>query len=273
MALSASSVGFTYSPKTSVMTRVLDDVSLSVDQGEVVVCVGATGTGKSTLLRLLAGLLAPTSGVVLVDGAPAGSRVSVGMVFQNPESQFFAESVAADIAFGPRNMGMPDVEGCVRGALEAVGLEPALFGDRSPFTLSGGEARRVAVAGVLAMQTPYLLLDEPTAGLDPAGRRSVLGAIRGAAEYAGVLIVTHDAEEFLPWADRLIALHDGRICFEGEPAELVESPEVWLHAGLTVPPLILAQHLARGRGAHIPTIALDVEGAARALACGRPGSR
>ncbi|MDZ4655774.1 MAG: ATP-binding cassette domain-containing protein [Coriobacteriia bacterium] len=271
MALTAASVSFTYEAGTAIATPVLDDVSLIVESGEVVLCVGATGSGKSTLLRLCAGLLEPTRGQIAVDGAPVRMRGPVGIVFQNPETQFFAETVAADVSFGPRNLGLADVDSVVVEALAAVGLDAAVFGERSPFTLSGGEARRVAIAGVLAMRTPYLLLDEPTAGLDPLGRRAVLQAVRSARESAGVLVVTHDAGEFLPWADRVIALDSGRVLFEGVPQTLAEEPASWERASLALPQLVLAQHLARGRGAEIPAIALDVEGAARALAAGKVG--
>jgi energy-coupling factor transport system ATP-binding protein len=269
MALIARSLSFAYDEGTSVATPVLAAVNLTVERGETVVCVGATGSGKSTLLRLCAGLLEPTAGEVAVDDAPALARGTVGIVFQNPESQLFAETVAADVAFGPRNLGIPDVEVAVADALNAVGLDAAAFSDRSPFTLSGGEARRVAIAGVLAMRTPYLLLDEPTAGLDSHGRRAVLEAIRRTSAHTGILVVTHDAEEFLPWVDRVIALHEGRVLFEGAPAALAEEPALWAGAGLALPQLVLAQHLARQRGVHMPTIALDVEGAARALAAGK----
>ncbi|MDO9557436.1 MAG: ATP-binding cassette domain-containing protein [Coriobacteriia bacterium] len=271
MALIVDSVRFTYEAGTAVAAPVLDGVSLTVESGEVVVCVGATGSGKSTLLRLCAGLLIPTEGSVVVDGASARARHAVGIVFQNPEAQFFAETVGADVAFGPKNLGLTDVDGAVTEALSAVGLDASAFRGRSPFTLSGGEARRVAIAGVLAMQTPYLLLDEPTVGLDPFGRRAVLQVVRNARDHAGVLVVTHDADEFLSIADRVVALHDGRVLFEGTPQVLAEEPELWERAGLALPPLVMAQHLARGRGATIPSIVLDVEGAARALVAAKAG--
>jgi len=271
MALKITSVDFAYEAGTSIATPALSGVDLTLERGEVVVCVGATGSGKSTLLRLCAGLLEPTQGSVEVDGLSSVSRGSIGIVFQNPETQFFAETVTADVSFGPRNLGMDDVESAWQAALADVGLDPESFGPRSPFTLSGGEARRVAIAGVLAMRTPYLLLDEPTAGLDPSGRHAVLEAIKRAATTAGVLVVTHDAEEFLPWADRILALYEGGVVFEGRPLELAETPGLWEQAGLSLPQIVLAQHLARARGARIDTLALDVDGAARVLAASAEG--
>lgn len=269
MALTVQSLGFTYEAGTSIAAPVLEEISLQVQAGEIVVCVGATGSGKSTLLRLCAGLLKPVVGSVLVDGSPANTKGSVGIVFQNPEAQFFAETVEADVAFGPRNLGIADVESAVDGALDSVGLDPDVYKPRSPFTLSGGEARRVAIAGVLAMRTPYLLLDEPTAGLDPLGRRAVLRSLVGLSGRVGILVVTHDADEFMPIADRVFALHEGKVLFDGKPGAMAERPDVWEKAGLSLPSLVLAQHLARQRGALIPEVALDVEGAARVLSAAR----
>lgn len=266
MALRVRDLTFAYEAGTSVATPALEAVDLEVRRGEYVVCVGATGSGKSTLLRLCAGLLKPSAGIIEVDGSAAMGRGQVGIVFQNPESQFFAETVAEDVAFGPRNLGMDDIAIHVDEALRSVGLDPETFGERSPFMLSGGEARRAAIAGVLAMRTPYLLLDEPTAGLDPLGRRAVMRAVQAAREHAGILVVTHDADEFLPWADRIVALQDGAVAFSGTPSELVENPDLWKDAGLMLPPLVMAQHLARRHGAPVMPIALDVQGAARALA-------
>lgn len=272
MALIADKVSYTYGLGTSFAADALSDVSLSIERGDLVLVVGATGSGKSTLLRLLAGLLSPTVGTVEVDGAAPGDRKTrgrVGMVFQNPESQFFAETVLEDVEFGPKNLGHPDPGASALRALRSVGVDPATFGQRSPFTLSGGEARRVAVAGVLALGPDYLLLDEPTAGLDRNGRDSVLAALRDARATAGVLVVTHDPEQFLEHADRVVALADGLQAFSGTPSELLAEPAPYLDAGLTLPEIVRVQLLARERGAHVGSIEFDPVRAARALADAR----
>lgn len=269
MALVADNTGYVYGMGTRYESVALTGVSLTLDPGDLVVVVGATGSGKSTLLRLLAGLLEPTSGSVMVDGVAPGDRSirgRVGMVFQNPESQFFAESVLDDVAFGPRNLGHEDPQAAAAAALVSVGLDPAVFGGRSPFTLSGGEARRVAVAGVLALEPSYLLLDEPTAGLDRHGRDAVLDAIAGVRSTAGVLVVTHDPDQFFAHADRVIALAGGAQVFAGTPGEVVASPAPYLDAGLRLPDVVVAQLLARERGVTLDAIHFDPGDAARSLA-------
>jgi len=266
VALVANNLGYTYAPGTAYAASALTGVDVQVQRGQLGLVVGSTGSGKSTLLRLLAGLLEPATGSVSTDGAAGVPRGSVGIVFQNPETQFFAETVFADVAFGPKNLGFPDVETAVRGALIAVGLDPAVFGDRSPFTLSGGEARRAAVAGILAMQPSYLLLDEPTAGLDRRGRDVVVRALLEARKSAGVLVVTHDPGQFLGYADSVLVLAGGAAVFEGGVAQLLEDPALpFEEAGLILPEVVRAQVLARRRGAHLDTIAFDALGAARAL--------
>ncbi|MHB1341204.1 MAG: ATP-binding cassette domain-containing protein [Coriobacteriia bacterium] len=269
MALTADRVSYSYGLGTSFASPALRDVSLTIERGGLVLVVGATGSGKSTLLRLLAGLLSPSAGTVDVDGAAPGDKAvrgRIGLVFQNPESQFFAETVLDDIRFGPKNLGHPDPERSAVGALRSVGLDPETFGPRSPFTLSGGEARRVAVAGVLALGPDYLLLDEPTAGLDAHGRDAVLAALAAVRTTTGVLVVTHDPEQFLAHADRVVALASGAGAFSGTPAELLADPAPYLRAGLTLPEIVEVQVLARERGAALDHIEFDPVVAARALA-------
>ena len=215
MALVADALSYTYGAGTSFAAPALKDVSLALDAGDLLLVVGATGSGKSTLLRLLSGLLDPDAGTVLVDSEPVGKPGRVGIVFQNPETQFFAETVLDDVSFGPRNLRVPDVDAAACEALEAVGLPAAIFGSRSPFTLSGGEARRAAVAGVLAMRPAYLLLDEPTAGLDRIGRDAVLGAISAVRDRTGVLVVTHD-HRALDVFDSLLEMEDGKLSEAGQ---------------------------------------------------------
>ncbi len=268
MALVAQSLGYTYSAGAHYSVRAVDGVHLRLEPGELLVIAGATGSGKSTLLRLLAGLLEPGAGTVEVDGDSPRSRAArgrVAIVFQNPESQFFAETLLADVMFGPRNLRIADPEGAARAALAAVGLDPASFGPRSPFTLSGGEARRAAIAGALAMGARYLLLDEPTAGLDARGRREVLAAIGAERERAGIAVVTHDPDELLASATRVLALDSGIPAFDGTVSELTADPAAYEAAGLRLPDVVRAQVLARDRGIRIPNVELDPIMAARAL--------
>jgi len=266
VALVAEGVSFSYAAHTSFTTPALRDVSVHIDVGEVVLVVGATGSGKSTLLRLLAGLLEPAAGTLAVDGVRPSARSGVGLVFQNPEMQFFAETVRADIAFGPKNLGLPEPEAVAERALRSVGLDPATFGERSPFTLSGGESRRAAIAGVLAMEPRYVLLDEPTAGLDRRGRDAVLGAIEALRERSGVLVVTHDPEQFLALADLIVALDGGALVFSGDTMAFIEHIGADGAAGLRLPEFVRVSLLLRSRGVQVPVLGLDPLAAARAVA-------
>lgn len=260
MGLNARGLGYAYASGRRFAQEALAGVDLAVEAGELVLVVGATGSGKSTLLRLLAGLLEPTAGDVDVDGWPPAAREArgrVAIVFQNPEAQFFAESVLEDVAFGPRNLGMPDARGTAADALASVGLDPAVFGPRSPFTLSGGEARRVAIAGALAMRARYLLLDEPTAGLDARGRADVRAVVERERASTGVVVVTHDPEEFLPAADRVLVLDAGRPAFCGPVEDLFAQPEPAAAAALAVPEIVRVQQLAFARGLRRAPISFD----------------
>ncbi len=270
MSLSLTSVSYTYSVGSHYRQLALRGVSVEVVPGGLVLLVGATGSGKSTLLRIAAGLLVPEGGSAVIEGEPlttSSARGRVGLVFQNPESQLFAETVLSDVGFGPRNMGASDEDADrrAREALELVGLDPERFGPRSPFGLSGGEARRVAIAGVLAMRPEYLLLDEPTAGLDARGRDAVLAALGGIRSTVGVVVVSHDAEEFLGEADSVLVLSQGAEMFSGPPSELLADPSLLTAAGVGIPPLIEAQLLARDAGFDMPTLYATPEGAAERL--------
>jgi biotin transport system ATP-binding protein len=202
---------------------VLEDVSLSIGDGEFVLLAGANGSGKTTLLRHCNGLLTPDSGTVLVDGTPVAddvvaARSSVGMVFQHPRDQFVAATVGADVAFGPENLGLarPEIDRRVAAALEAVNM--AGRGDDRIDALSGGEQSRVAIAGALAMEPTHLVLDEPFTGLDEPARRSVLDRLESLSRAGtGVLLATHDLRDVLGIADRVIAMRDGRIAVDAPP--------------------------------------------------------
>lgn len=274
MALIASDLTCDYAAGTVLASRALEGVSLQLEPHELCVVTGPTGSGKTTLLRAIAGLLAPSGGSVTVDDAPVsgpGSRRGVvGLVFQRPEAQFFAPTVEEDCAFGPRNLGRVKADAVrdARDALAGVGLDPLVFGPREPWGLSGGEARRAALAGVLAMRPKYLLLDEPTAGLDAPGRRAVQAALANAREHAGVLVVTHDPDEFIGSADHALVLRQGRSVFSGTAQQLLEEiPGLW-DRGLIEPPevvrtlLLTAQRAGRAVGA----LAFDPVRAAEILA-------
>jgi energy-coupling factor transport system ATP-binding protein len=271
MPLTLVDVGYTYAAGMGFSQRALESVSLAVAPGELVLILGATGSGKSTLLRIAAGLLDGAEGTATIDGEPLtrqAARGSVGLVFQDAESQLFAETVTADVSFGPRNMGCSEAEAseAARKALARVGLPPLEYGERSPFSLSGGEARRAAIAGVLAFAPRYLLLDEPTAGLDARGRRAVAAIVAEARTSAGVVLVSHSAEEFLGVADRVLVLSGGRALYEGSASELIADPAPFASAGLLAPDVLRIQMLARERGCDVGSFTLDPARAAAALA-------
>jgi energy-coupling factor transport system ATP-binding protein len=272
VALELTDVVFDYAAGTALAQPALHGVTLSVAPGECVVVLGPSGSGKTTLLRIAAGLLTPSRGDVSVDGLARSMRGvdpfrgSVGLAFQRPEAQFFAATVEEDVAFGPRNLGLGDEAACAHSALELVGLRPASFAARSPFTLSGGEARRAALAGVLAMSPRYLLLDEPTSGLDAAGRHTVSEAIARVRMTAGVVVVTHDAGEFLGCADHVLVLSEGAAVFSGTVEELLSAADGLESAGVWTPPehiraQLLAQRLGRIAGPPV----LEPSAAARTM--------
>lgn len=256
MGLSASDIVVTYDRGTMAAERALHGVSLEVDRGAVVLVVGVTGSGKSTLLKVLAGLMKPDAGSVTVDGGPLPDPPAhaVGIVFQNPERQLFGETVLDDVAFGPRMLERPNPRAIAEEALMRVGLDPTKFGSRSPFSLSGGEARRVAIAGVLALGADYLLFDEPTVGLDGTGRRSVLDLIERESQTRGIVVVTHHPDPFLPIADHIVALRGGRVAFFGGIDDLVRDPERYRAAGLRLPELFELQAEAVRRGARLDRV-------------------
>ena len=235
-----------YSAGTPFQHAALEEVDLRAYPGEYLGIIGHTGSGKSTLIQHLNGLLKPTSGRVLVEGrdiweskeATRRARFRVGLVFQYPEYQLFEETVYKDIAFGPKNMGLgeEEIDRRVREAARFVGLTDAQL-EASPFELSGGQKRRVAIAGVIAMEPAVLILDEPTAGLDPVGVEQILGNIRDyhKEKNATIIIVSHSMEEMARTVDRLVVVNDGRIPFEGAPREVFAHGEALEAMGLGVP--------------------------------------
>ena len=250
MPLNLQNVTFTYMKGTPFEKTALHDVSLQIEKGEFVAVIGHTGSGKSTLVQHLSGLLHPDKGSVTVDGvnlnaknaAAKKARNSVGMVFQYPEHQIFAETVYEDIAFGPRNKGLePDeVDRAVRDAMDFVGLDFDSFAKRSPFRLSGGQMRRVAIAGVIAMEPDYLILDEPSAGLDPRSRDAVFKEVMALYKKRGiaVILVTHNMEEAARYASRLLVISGGQVILDGVPHDIFTNhKDELLAASMDVPPV------------------------------------
>ena len=265
MSIKLSNIYHTYSKGTPFERLALNNVSLEIAKGEIVAIIGHTGSGKSTLVQHLNGLLKPDQGQATIDdiditakGAQAkAARQQVGMVFQYPEHQLFAETVFEDIAFGPRNKGVEEetVAKQVREAMEFVGLDYETFAQRSPFQLSGGQMRRVAIAGVVAMNPDYLVLDEPSAGLDPRSRNAVFKEIMSLHKSRGIAIVlvTHSMEEAVKYADRLLVINAGKVLFDGTPAEIFKEHAAELvEVGVDVPQVYKLADLLRQNGVALP---------------------
>ena len=244
--LQVQNLTHTYSAGTPFEHKALDDMNFSVERGEFIGIIGHTGSGKSTLMQHMNGLLKPTSGKVLLDGKDIWSdkkltrqaRFRVGLVFQYPEYQLFEETVYKDIAFGPKNMGLSkeEVDRRVREAAGFVGLSEAQL-QMSPFDLSGGQKRRVAIAGVIAMEPEVLILDEPTAGLDPVGREEILANIQAyrEAKNATIMMVSHSMNDVARLTDRLLVLSGARIAMDGAPAEVFARAWELEEIGLDIP--------------------------------------
>lgn len=265
-----------YSAGTPFEHKALDDVSLTVRQGEFIALIGHTGSGKSTLIQHLNGLLKPTSGQVFFHGQDIFEkgadlrqiRFRIGLVFQYPEYQLFEETVEKDIAYGPSNMGLGEEEIAQRvtDALDAVGL-PQSIAEKSPFELSGGQKRRVALAGVIAMQPEILILDEPTAGLDPVGREEMFDLIRRLHDRRGttILLVTHSMEDAACTASRLVVMRQGQIFLTGAPGEVFAQAEALESSGLSVPQVTKIMLELQKRGLPVNTGCYTVEQAAKQL--------
>ncbi|MBI2914497.1 MAG: energy-coupling factor transporter ATPase [Firmicutes bacterium] len=261
MPIRVSDLSYTYGVGTPSETKALDSVSLFIDDGEFVGLIGPTGSGKSTLVQHLNGLIRPAEGKVLVDGVDIGKpsrpllsiRQKVGLVFQYPEAQLFEETVFADVGFGPRNMGLSpeEVRERVVGALAAVHLPAERFGQRSPLQLSGGEKRKAAIAGVLAMRPKVLILDEPTAGLDPAAREEIMGQVHRyrLENQATVVLISHDMDTVARSATRVVVMFGGRVVLDGKPREVFGRGEELEPLGLGMPQVteLMSRLQERGR--------------------------
>ena len=252
-------------------THALDDVSLTIEDGEFVGLIGHTGSGKSTLVQHLNGLLLPTSGTITVDGLNIADKATdrrairrkVGLVFQYPENQLFEETVEKDIAFGPKNLGLDDAEidRRVRDAMRKVALDYDALHERSVFELSGGQMRRVAIAGVLAMEPRTLVLDEPCAGLDPRGREEILGLIRDLHRDTGatIVMVSHSMDDVASLAERVIVMNHGRVAMDGAPREVFSRGAELRAIGLDVPQAVMLADKLRERGFDVPQGVYRVE--------------
>lgn len=273
-----------YGAGTPFERKALDHVDLQIKQGEVLGIIGHTGSGKSTLIQHFNGLLKPTEGEVLLAGqsiwnakgkCSRETRFRVGLVFQYPEYQLFEETIAKDIAFGPTNMGLSqtEIDERVREAMAFVGLAPELA-DQSPFALSGGQKRRVAIAGVIAMRPEVLILDEPTAGLDPAGRDEIFAEIQEYHKQTGatILFVTHSMEDAARMADRMLVMKDAKVMLLGTPREVFSHAEEIIAAGLDIPEITKVILELNRRGLSLDPSIFTVEDAVRALAaCKKEG--
>ena len=272
-AIEIKHLTYIYSRKTPYEKKALDDVNLCIEEGSFVGIVGATGSGKSTLIQHLNGLIKvqdkKTSSVV-VQGMSATDkktlknlRFKVGMVFQYPEYQLFADTVEKDVAFGPKNMKLPkeEIDERVRKAMDVVGLDYDQFASRSPFDLSGGEKRRAAIAGVIAMQPEILVLDEPVAGLDPAGREEILALVKKLQKEVSptIILVSHNMDDIAVMADRIIALQDGKVVMDGTPKEVFSDRKHVEEIGLDVPfaTSLSDEFIARGYDLPKDIISLD----------------
>jgi len=266
-----------YQRGTPLEMTALADVTLTISAGEVVGVIGATGSGKSTLVQHFNGLLRPTRGRVYLDDVDIhgrevdGRRVrqQVGLLFQYPEQQLFEDTVAADVAFGPRNLGLDEaeVQRRVGRALDQVGLPAARFGGRSPFALSGGEMRRAAIAGVLAMDPRMLILDEPTAGLDPQGRREILDHVERLHRERGltIVLITHSMDAVARLCQRLIVMDRGRVAEDGPVRTVFADPARLGELGLGLPQVTLLARRLRERGLPVRADVLTVEEAREAI--------
>lgn len=276
MSIKIENVSYIYGQNTAFEKKALNSINLSIDSGEFVGMIGHTGSGKSTLIQQINGLLTPTEGQVYVDGKGIFGtdinmkdiRQKVGLVFQYPEHQLFEMTIFKDVAFGPNNMGLDkeEVDARVHWALEIVGIDKGMHED-SPFDLSGGQKRRVAIAGVLAMKPDVLILDEPTAGLDPRGRDEILTEITKLHDKLGitVVLVSHSMEDIARYVDRVVVMDKGEIRFDGTVKEVFRHVDALESMGLAVPQTAYLTRALRDNGFELAADIVTVEEAREAL--------
>ena len=271
MSIRVDNISYVYMQGTPFEYKALDDVSLEINNGEFIGLIGHTGSGKSTLVQHLNGLLKPTSGKIYIDDMDITQkgvnlkaiRQKVGLVFQYPEHQLFEETIYKDVAFGPTNLELSkeDIDKRVRMALSMVGIDYGESKDKSPFDLSGGQRRRVAIAGVLAMEPEVLILDEPTAGLDPNGRDSILQEIKLLHEKYGktVILVSHSMEDIAKLVDRIIVMNKGKCVLSGSPREVFKQSDMLNEIGLGIPQITALVKQLRSKGMDIRDDCLTVQ--------------
>lgn len=274
--ISMDHVSYKYSPGTPYEVSALNDVCIDFEEGKMTGVIGHTGSGKSTLIQMMNGLLKPDSGRIILDGEDIWSkpknislvRFRVGMVMQYPEYQLFDETVRKDISFGPRNMGMSqsEIDARVESAAEIVGISKAIL-DKSPFDLSGGQKRRVAIAGIMAMEPEVLVLDEPAAGLDPEGREAIFSAIEAyrKRKNATVIIVSHSMEDMARYCEKIIVMNHANVLMQGDRSEVFSHSDMLYEAGLDIPQITRLALLLRERGIDIDTGIYTVDDATKAI--------
>ena len=271
MSIKIENLTYVYMPKTPFEKKALDNVSLEIEDGEFLAVIGHTGSGKSTLIQHLNGLLKPASGKIYVDGTDITDkdtklvdiRKKVGLVFQYPEYQLFEETIAKDIAYGPSNLELNEDEILrrVKKSMEMVGLNYEEYKDISPFELSGGQKRRVAIAGVIAMEPKVLILDEPTAGLDPAGRDDILEQIKLLHEKYNmtIILVSHSMEDVGKLAEKIIVMNDGHVELQGKPKEVFKEIDTLEKIGLAVPQVTYLMRELKKKGFNVSEDIFTVE--------------
>ncbi|WIV13182.1 energy-coupling factor transporter ATPase [Proteiniborus sp. MB09-C3] len=271
MSIKIDNLTFIYNENTPFESKALDDINLEINEGEFVGLIGHTGSGKSTLIQHLNGLLKPTSGRIMIGDVDITSkgislkaiRQKVGLVFQYPEHQLFEETVYKDIAFGPLNLGLSqeEVDNRVKEAMELVGLDFEAISERSPFELSGGQKRRVAIAGVLAMKPEVLILDEPTAGLDPKGRDDILGQIQSLYQKnkMTIILVSHSMEDIARLVNKIIVMHKSKIAMVGTPREVFKRANELESLGLGAPQITYFMKAFKSKGHDVREDVLTVQ--------------
>ena len=271
MSIKIENLTYVYMPKTPFEKKALDNVNLEIEDGEFLAVIGHTGSGKSTLIQHLNGLLKPASGKIYVDGTDITDkdtklvdiRKKVGLVFQYPEYQLFEETIAKDIAYGPSNLELNEDEILrrVKKSMEMVGLNYEEYKDISPFELSGGQKRRVSIAGVIAMEPKVLILDEPTAGLDPAGRDDILEQIKLLHEKYNmtIILVSHSMEDVGKLAEKIIVMNDGHIELQGKPKEVFKEIDTLEKIGLAVPQVTYLMRELKKKGFNVSEDIFTVE--------------
>ena len=270
MPITADHLTYVYGGNKKLKTTAVDDISVSIDDGQFIGLIGHTGSGKTTFLQLLAGLIKPESGTVLIDGEDIFAknfdlhsiRGKVGIVFQYPEHQLFEETVFKDVCYGPKNLGLSqeEIESRANEALRLVGIDEDIF-SQSPFELSGGQKRRVAIAGVISMKPKILILDEPTAGLDPAGRKEILGLVSDLCrkQKMTIILVSHSMDDVAEYADRILVINDGKLAIDATPREVFNHKEELESFGLSLPQVTKAMVRLKESGIPINTDAITVD--------------